>query len=275
MPPFFEAVATGEGVHGLRENPFQVLDFELVVLRQGSEHSFTQPDRETAVVVLTGTVDVRAGQQDFMAVGGRSSVFSGAPSMVYAPRGHAVRVTCPDGPAEIALCSAPSSTDLSPYRVDPDAVTSGAWGRFNTERHYNFLIDDRRPSDRLYLAEVTVTSGNWATYPPHKHERDGDDGEVFQEEMYYYRVDPQDGFGLCALYGGKVGHDEAFVIRNSTAHKMPYGYHTLTAAPGYRVWYLALYAGDAKAAGPSVDPAHRWYLRAETVLDAFSRAHHG
>ncbi len=44
------------------------------------------------------------------------------------------------------------------------------------------------------------------------------------------------------------------MIRHNSIQKMPAGYHTLAAAPGYRLWYLALYAGNTKS------PALDWTL---------------
>ncbi|MFC7404387.1 5-deoxy-glucuronate isomerase [Georgenia alba] len=263
---YFEDIGTSAGVNTLRANTCRLIDFALVVLQDGEAHRFETASREFGIVVLTGTVDVAVGSRVFSGVGGRSSVFAAPPSMVYAPCGAEVTVTA-SGDAEVALCSAPSESDLEPYLVGPDDVTRGTWGQHNTTRDYAFTIDATRPSERLYVAEVTVSSGNWATYPPHKHEDDAPErGELFQEEMYYYRVSPATGFGFCGLYGGKVGSDYAFVVRDRTMLKMPHGYHVVTAAPGYKVWYLALFAGNSKGAAPQTDPDHAWYHNVETVL---------
>lgn len=264
--PYFEAVGTAPGVNGLTENTCRLLDFELVVLDAAGSHRFDTGEREYGIVVLTGTVSITVGATEFAGVGGRSDVFAGKPSMVYAPGGASVTIVA-DGPAEIALCSAPGGPAIDPYLVGPGDVSSGTWGTFNTSRTYDFLVDASRPSDRLFVAEVTVSSGNWATFPPHRHEIDDPaTGELFQEEMYFYRVAPSTGFGLAALYGDRVGGDNAFVVRHNTIHKMPFGYHTVTAAPGYRVWYLALFAGNAKAASPLTDPDHAWYHQAEVAM---------
>lgn len=265
-PEYFEAIPAGPGVHRLIANTCKVIDFEIVELTDGSDHRFATEQREHGIVVLTGTVDVAVDDQEFAVVGGRVSVFDQKPSMVYAPCDSAVRIIA-RGPAEVALCSAVASTRFEPYLVGPGDVASGTWGTHNTTRNYDFTLDANRPSERLYVAEVTVTSGNWATYPPHKHEVDDPDGgELSQEEMYYYRTEPATGFGFCAVYGGRVGSDFAFVVRDRTILKIPYGYHVVTAAPGYRVWYLALYAGNGKGAKPRIDPDHAWYRNAEVVL---------
>jgi 5-deoxy-glucuronate isomerase len=268
MSKYFERMELGPGVNRLAENSCPLLDFEMLVLRPGDRHEFATADREYAVVGLSGIVAVEVGGQEFTGVGGRVDVFTGKPSMVYAPAGNDVTITA-EGGAEVALCSAPGDPTLSAYVVRPADVVRGTWGVHNTTRHHEFLIDAARPSARLFVAEVTVASGNWATYPPHRHEVDDPvTGELLQEEMYFYRVAPRTGFGLCALYGERVGGDNAFVVRHDTVHKMPAGYHVVTAAPGYRVWYLAFFAGNAKAASPLDDPHHTWYRQAEVALAA-------
>lgn len=265
---YFEPIGLQPGSNRPEVNPFELLDFELLVLRAGESTQLEASGREIAIVPLTGSTDITVDGHRFESVGGRSSVFDGPPDTVYAPSGTTVTIE-PLGDTEVAICSVRTESDdpaLEAYRVTPDEVTQGQWGSGNTTRTYDFIINGERPSQRLYIAEVTVKDGRWATYPPHKHEEDGLPGqevgsidhEIFQEEYYFYRVDPEQGFGFAGLYGGKVGAEKAFVIRNNTLHKIPFGYHTLTAAPGYSVYYLAAYAGRAKDHAPYMDPNHRW-----------------
>lgn len=264
---YFEPVAADAGLNALRHNSCKLLDFQLLILNAGEKHTFASGEREYGVVVLTGTADISVSDTSFKTVGGRRSVFAGPPSMVYAGCGAEVTIQAAQR-LEVALCSCPSATPIAPYRVDPGDCFQGRWGRFNTARTFNYMIDGRRPSERLHLAEVTAPSGNWATYPPHKHEYNAPErGEIFQEEMYFYRADPVEGFGFCALYGGKVEQDYAFMVRHNTILKMPYGYHTIVAAPGYKIWYLALIAGDTKAHSPIPDPNYAWWNKADIALE--------
>lgn len=258
---YFEALPFGVGENRLQHSTCEVIDLVVVGIEAGGTHDCETGDNECILVVLTGTVDVAVDGRTWTGLGGRTTVFDGPPTAVYLPRDTTITITASTA-AEVALGLASSdAAPIAPYLVEPAEVATGQWGEGPTERHFSLIIDAERPSERLFAAEVTVADGRWATYPPHKHEVDAADGsELFQEELYYYRVDPAPGIGLCALYGGRTDGDTAFVVRDRTVHKMPYGYHTVTAAPGYRVWYLAIYAGHAKAAQPFVDPEHRWYL---------------
>lgn len=263
---FFEPVGNGEGLNRLQHNTCRVLNFELLVLGPGQVHEFDAREREWRIVSLTGTVDIALDDKKFEDVGGRRSVFDAPPSAVYSPPQKTIRISARTG-AEVAICSCPATGEFEAYRIDPKDAIQGSWGNFNTTRSYNYMINSDRPSERLHLAEVTVQSGNWATYPPHKHDENRPElGEVFQEEMYFYRTDDPNGFGLCASYGELAGGDYAFIARNNTIHKMPSGYHTVCAAPGYKLWYLALIGGDDKRHAVRTDPQHAWYNRAEVAL---------
>jgi 5-deoxy-glucuronate isomerase len=249
---YFEPIPLTPGIHRPEQNPCTVIDFALLVLAPGESHTFATGDREYGLDVISGVVTIRVGTTEFGRLGGRANMFDGPPAAAYAGCEASVTITAHTA-AQVALASCPSATRIEPYAV-VDAAEAGRWGEGNTERDFRFLISGSRPSERLWLAEVTVSDGRWATYPPHKHE--DVPGDVFQEEMYYYRTDPPHGFGFCASFEGQVGGDEAFLIRDSTLHKMPHGYHTVAAAPGYRVCYLALFAGRDKQHQPSPHPIH-------------------
>lgn len=263
---YFEQVADKPGLNTLSHNTCRLLDFKLLVLTDGEAVTVETEGSEYGFVVLTGVVDIHVGDESFEALGGRKTVFAGPPSMVYTPAKQVVRIVA-KGRAEVALCSAPSTIHFDAYRLDPYDAISGKWGQYNTVRTFDYMINGTRPSEKLHLAEVTVESGNWATYPPHKHDEHRPElGEIFQEEMYFYRVDDPKGFGFCASYGSKADDDYAFMVRNNALHKMPAGYHTVCAAPGYKVWYLAAIAGDDKGHAVFPDPDHTWYFKAETAL---------
>lgn len=263
--PYFEPVATDPGLNKLKHNTCRIIDFGLLVLAKGESHAFRTEGREYGIVLLSGKATIEVDGKRFEDVGERDSVFEGLPNMVYAGCGNAVTITATTD-LEIALASALSSTPIDPYVVRPDEVKVGQWGEGATKRRFRYMINADRPSERLWLAEVFVQDGAWATYPPHKHEEV--EGDLFQEEMYFYKVDPPQGIGFCGQFEGLVGSDYAFVIRNNTIHKMPFGNHTVTAAPGYRVLYLALYAGHDKQHRPTTHPDHANFASHNLPVDS-------
>jgi 5-deoxy-glucuronate isomerase len=105
------------------------------------------------------------------------------------------------------------------------------------------------------VGETFNPPGHWSSFPPHKH--DGRDGEPTLEEVYYYRVDPPQGFGQQMLYttdGECVTH----AVRDGDTVLLPYGYHPVSSPPGYRLYYLWGMAGEQRKLALHEDPAHKW-----------------
>lgn len=253
---YFGPLALDHGLNRPSRRSCRLIDFAVLVLGAGESYRWATTDREYCLDLMAGVATVRVNSNEFPRLGGRANVFAGPPSGVYAGCRSQVEILAHTS-LELALGSCPSHTPIAPYAFTPDQAPAGQWGQGNTERHYRYLLNADRPSERLWFAEVTVANGCWATYPPHKHE--DVPGDLFQEEMYYYRTDPAQGFGFCASFEGKVGTDHAFLIRDSTLQQMPHGYHTVTAAPGYRICYLAVYAGRDKQHRPTPHPLHVHY----------------
>jgi len=87
--------------------------------------------------------------------------------------------------------------------------------------------------------------------------------EVKQEEIYYFRVDPPQGFGFQRIYTSDGSLDEAYVVRDGDTVIIPRGYHPVAAAPGYSLYYLWMIAGTQRIMRPRDDPAHAWVKQSE------------
>ncbi|MCY0870244.1 MAG: 5-deoxy-glucuronate isomerase, partial [Firmicutes bacterium] len=88
--------------------------FGLVRLAAGESWSAQFDDVETVFVILTGTVDVQAGGEQWSGLGARSSVFEGKATAVYSGPGTAVRVSAPAGDAELGVCGVRSQARHAP-----------------------------------------------------------------------------------------------------------------------------------------------------------------
>jgi 5-deoxy-glucuronate isomerase len=80
------------------------------------------------------------------------------------------------------------------------------------------------------------------------------------EETYYHRVSPADGFGLQRVYTDDRSLDESLAFADRDTVLVPRGYHTVSAPPGFCVYYLNVMAGPARAWAVSNDPALEWTL---------------
>ncbi|MDQ3693244.1 MAG: 5-deoxy-glucuronate isomerase [Chloroflexota bacterium] len=227
-------------------------------LEPGATWTHATKDDEVALVPLGGTCTVHSGD-DTWAIGGRASVFAGPPSALYLPRDSELTVTA-ETAVELAVCGARADQRREPVLIRPEDVAVEIRGAGNAARQINHIIKPEFPADRLLVVEVFTPSGNWSSYPPHKHDVSDLPAEADLEEIYYYRIDPAGGFAFQRLYTGDGTIDEAYIIRDGDLLLVPEGYHVFAVAHGYTGYYLNILAGNesARTMQPADDPAYAW-----------------
>lgn len=208
---------------------------------------------EEAVLVL------QEGRGTFAAAGprwpvSRAGVFAERATALYLPPGVEVAVSA-ETPLEAVLFSTPAPAGGEPVLTTPDRVKVNARGRGSYAREVHDIFVDDPHVRRLMVGETFNPPGNWSSFPPHKH--DGRDGEPCLEEVYYYRIDPPHGFGQQMLYTND-GECVTHAVRDGDTVLLPYGYHPVSAPPGYRLYYLWGMAGEQRRLALHEDPAHRW-----------------
>jgi len=229
--------------------------FEVLSLDAGQEARRSTEGRELCVVVVDGSCVVRSEHGEWE-IGGRADPWSGPPGAAYLPPQTNMTI---DGSGEVALCWAPANGGAPARVLEPGAVEVRGKGSYERRIH-NILMGDR-PADSLLVTEVLTPGGHWSSYPPHKHDRDAMPDESFLEETYYHRVVPAHGFGLQRVYTADGDLDETVAVRDRDTVLVPRGYHTVSAPPGYDLYYLNVMAGPKRAWAISNDPDHEWMLR--------------
>ncbi len=258
----YHAILTAKpGLNTLPYNPCTLLDFNLLKLAPGESYSAESGGREILAVLLGGRATFEINGKCFEKVGGRPNPFTGKPHSVYIPAGSRFSILG-EGAAEIALPSAPGmETGIQPYVIPPTQVANGFWGAANFKRSYHQILtlasQPDLPAQRLIVGETFTPSGNWSTYPPHKHQADDLPREAYHEEMYYFLLNPNDGFGICHYYN-EEGEEENFTVRDNSISMMPRGYHTVVSAPGYTTYYLWFLAGSQRIQATVDDPQVGW-----------------
>lgn len=209
---------------------------------------------EVAFVVLSGrvTVDWGAGPKR---VGSRKNVFSGYPSAVYLPRDTSYEVSAED-PGEVAECRAPCSKRYEPRLIGPQDVRLEIRGGGNATRQILDVIPADFPAERLLICEVYTPSGNWSSYPPHKHDVHNPPAEADLDEVYYYRISDPMGYAIQRLYDGAGTRDEILRAGDGDLVLVRDGYHPVVAAYGYDVYYLNVLAGSAHSFANTDDPRY-------------------
>jgi len=217
-------------------------------------------DGEVALVPLAGRCTVDADDVRYE-LGGRESVFAGMPWALYLPRDTDYRV---ESDGEVAICGARCQRRREAVLIRPEDVEIEVRGAGNATRQINHIVKPEFPAERLLVVEVFTPSGNWSSYPPHKHDEDHPPGEVVLEETYYFKTD---GFAVQRLYSPRHGLDVTETVRNGDLMLVPHGYHTTAAAHGYDLYYLNALAGERRSMAAADDPELAWIRAAWADLE--------
>lgn len=207
---------------------------------------------ECCLVLLSGECQVTFGD-DTVGLGPRRDVFSSYPHALYLPPRTTFRVTAAVT-TEIADGRAPSRNTHPARVVRPADCGFEIRGGGNATRQIIDILPPSFGADRLMVCEVFTPSGNWSSYPPHKHDTDQPPHEVELEEVYYYRFKDADAYGLQRLY--TAHHDQALVVRHGDVALIRRGYHPFVAAYGYDGYYLNVLAGQRRSMAASDDPRY-------------------
>jgi 5-deoxy-glucuronate isomerase len=213
-------------------------------------------DIERVLVPLRGTCRVEAGGQSWE-IGERDDVFAGLPTALYLPRDTPFEAAV-DG--ELAVCGARCEQKRQPALIASDDVEIEVRGAGNATRQINHIVKPDFPAERILVVEVYTPSGNWSSYPPHKHDEDHGEREAVLEETYYFRTrDEHPGaFAVQRLYSPAHDLDLTVTVRDGDLLLVPYGYHTTCAAHGYDLYYLNALAGDRRTMAAADDPELAW-----------------
>ncbi|HEV2236457.1 MAG TPA: 5-deoxy-glucuronate isomerase [Ktedonobacterales bacterium] len=243
-------------------HPVERITFGVLRLDAGASHTIACGRDEVGLIVLSGTFDARVGDQTFTGLGGRPDVFAGRATGVYLPRGARATLSGAAGGASIAVCRCAAQADLPVQVIRPEQVVAHDVGGPGFRRYVHDILGPQMRASVMLIGETFTPAGNWSSYPPHKHDVEALPEEVRQEELYYYQVRPERGFGLQYLYtpdGSPHGAlDQALAVRHRDVTLMPYGYHPVAAPPGYDLYYLWFLAGATRLMRPHDDPAHAW-----------------
>jgi 5-deoxy-glucuronate isomerase len=224
-----------------------------------------QTGRDEAIVLpLAGAFRVTC-DGEAIELAGRRDPFTGPTDFAYVPRGAHLEITAAAG-GRVAVTTARTDRRLPFRRGDAADVPVERRGAGQASRLVrNFATPGAFDADRLIAVEVITPSGNWSSYPPHKHDEAGPT-ESALEEIYYYEIAAAPGGTPGIAYQrvyGSPGHpiDVLVEVRDGDVVLIPHGWHgPAMAAPGYDLYYLNVMAGpgDDRAWRISDDPDHAW-----------------
>ncbi len=217
---------------------WKYLSFAIESLTAGATFGDHRDGQETAIVPLSGSGTVKAGDNTWEL--SRTSVFTQMPQVAYVPPGMAIEVTASDD-FEFAIGSA-QAEGMYPARLFlPEEMKSEVRGGGAAHRQVNHIMAMPLPAERLILYEVYVPRGTWSGWAPHRH--DGVDGSPYLEETYFFRLD-REGFAMHRNWAPEANFDEQIVLHDGDVALVPKGYHSSVACPSSNMFFLNYLAGD-------------------------------
>jgi 5-deoxy-glucuronate isomerase len=164
---------------------------------------------------------------------------------------------------DIAAGWCKATVDFPPRFKTPEEASIEIRGGDNATRQINGLIDPGFGSSRLVAVEVYTPSGNWSSFPAHKHDerkvdKEGNITEACLEEFYFYKIEKEQGYAIQQVYTSDGSLNELMQVRNNDVVLVPKGYHPVAAGHGYNCYYLNFLAGSDQSLANTPDPDHEW-----------------
>jgi len=242
---------------------WELLNFGARRMAAGELWEFDTEGNEFGIVVLGGTCSADTSRGAWGPIGRRPNVFAGMPYTLYLPRRTEVRIEAIGDGLDLGYGWCATDQDHPAKLVSPEEVHVELRGGGNATRQINDMIPPGFDCHRLVAVEVYTPSGNWSSYPPHKHDvhRESEAGELIEadlEEVYFYKQDRLEGYALQRVYTADGSLDELVLAQQDDLVLVPEGYHPVVSAHGYNTYYLNFLAGSAQSLASVDDPEHAW-----------------
>jgi 5-deoxy-glucuronate isomerase len=239
---------------------WRYVGFAVHELEAGQSLRREADDHEVTVVALEGSLDVRAGERSFEALGTRDGVFEGPPAeLVLVAPGTAVEAVARTR-ATVVVADAPGGDVRVTRALRATDILVEQRGAGVTARRIHHLLPPAGEAGRLILFEVYTPGGNWSSYPPHKHDTQDPPTESALEELYYYRFARPSGWAFQRVYTPARDLDVALAPTDGDVVLVPRGYHTVGMPAGYDGYYLNVMAGPTREWHFTLDPDHAWLM---------------
>lgn len=240
-----------------------LLNFEARLIQQGKTWEGYTGDNEYGIILLSGNYKATTDKGNWETINGRKDVFSGIAHTLYLPRHTEFQIEATSEVLDLGYGWCETDQDHPARFKKPEEVPIEIRGGDNATRQINGLIEPGFGCHRLVAVEVYTPSGNWSSFPAHKHDERivGDQGELKETELvetYFYKIQKPQGFAIQRVYTSDESLNEVTVVRNNEVVLVPKGYHPVAAGHGYNIYYLNFLAGSDQSLANTPDPDHQW-----------------
>jgi len=243
------------------------LNFMARLLKTGQIWRGVTGNNEYLFVSMGGNFLAKTSRGTWETSYGRKNVFSGLPYALYLPPQTEFEISPTRNFLDIASGWCISEKNFPARLISPEEVVKMGIefrGGDNASRQINSILPPGSQSNRLVCVEVYTPSGNWSSFPAHKHDTRRTDPvtgrlvEASLEEIYFYKTDKPQGFAIQKIYNDDRSLDEIAEPHNNDVVMIPGGYHPVVAGHGYNVYYLNFLAGSDQSLASTDDPDHKW-----------------
>ncbi len=147
------------------------LHFEARTMQLGESWEHQTDENELVIVLLGGNFKVESDKGNWETINGRKDVFSGIAHTLYLPRNSRFTLESTSENLDIAYGWCKSENDFPAKFVEPENTPVVIFGGDNATRQFNDLVPPGFGCDSIVVREVYTPSGNWSSFPAHKHDR--------------------------------------------------------------------------------------------------------
>ena len=242
---------------------WKYLNFEARNMKLGEQWNHDTSENEMVIVLLSGNFEVSSNKGSWETINGRKDVFKGVAHTLYLSRNTQFTLTAKSETLDIAYGWCTADTDFPPKFVTPENTPVVIFGGDNATRQFNDLIPPGFGCQSIVVREVYTPSGNWSSFPAHKHdERIVDDKgkvlEPIQEETYFYKFEKPEAYAIQQVYTKDRSLDEIIRAKHNDVVMIPKGFHPVVAEHGFHCYYLNFLAGTDQCLANTTDPDHEW-----------------
>lgn len=248
------------------------LSFEARLMNKGDAWQHQTQDNEMVIVLLSGNFKVESNQGNWETINGRKDVFSGVAHTLYLSRNTKFTLTATSNTLDIAYGWCKATEDFPAKFVTPEETPVVIFGGDNATRQFNDLVPPGFGCSKIVCREVYTPSGNWSSFPAHKHDErrldeQGNVLEPIQEETYFYKFQKPGAYAIQQVYTKDRSLDEIVRARHNDVVLVPKGFHPVVAEHGFHCYYLNFLAGTDQCLANTTDPDHEWIYDSWTAQD--------
>ncbi len=248
------------------------LYFEARMMDDGEVWEHDTGSNEMVIVLLSGNFKVESDKGNWETRNGRKDVFNGVAHTLYLPRHTRFKLTSLADQLDIAYGWCKAEEDFPPKFVTPEETPVVIFGGDNATRQFNDLVPPGFGCHSIVVREVYTPSGNWSSFPAHKHDErivdaDGKVLEPIQEETYFYKFQKPEAYAIQQVYTKDRSLDEIVRPQHNDVVMIPRGFHPVVAEHGFHCYYLNFLAGTDQCLANTTDPDHEWIYDSWTSKD--------